>query len=178
MSQASQGQPRCSLNLVRVSSLSLSLPFFGRLFLFPRPRGQNIYIPLRIPVLYQTPGSSAAVLQSPVMSNTRQSSATQSVHCLSFPPAHVFPRSPAIPTCPSWVSCCRPCGAAPPTTITSLCVLFLRYEFSHSLEGVLRRGYGCSATCTRFLGFEATPVMCCAELPVVALKGRPCSASV
>ena len=31
-------------------------------------------------VLYQTPGSSAAVLQSPVMPNSRRSSATQSVH--------------------------------------------------------------------------------------------------
>ena len=44
-------------------------------------------------VLYHTPGSSAAVLQSPMMSNTRRSSATQSVHHLSFSPG---PRSPAF----------------------------------------------------------------------------------
>ena len=42
-------------------------------------------------VLYQTPGSSAAVLQSPVMPNNRRSSATQSVHYFSFPPGPRFP---------------------------------------------------------------------------------------
>ena len=49
-------------------------------------------------MLYQAPGSSVAVLQSPVIPNSRRSSATQSVHSFSFPPAHVFPRSPAFPT--------------------------------------------------------------------------------
>ena len=36
-------------------------------------------------VLYQAPGSSAPVLQSPVMPNRRRSSATQSVHFFSSP---------------------------------------------------------------------------------------------
>ena len=41
-------------------------------------------------VLYKTPGSSAAVLQSPVIPNIRRSSAPQSVHCFSLPPGPRF----------------------------------------------------------------------------------------
>ena len=48
-------------------------------------------------VLYQTPGSSAAVHQSPVMPNSRRSYATQSVHYFSFPPG---PRFPAFSSSP------------------------------------------------------------------------------
>ena len=55
----------------------------------------NLQPPSRTALLYQTPGSSA---QPSVMPNSRRSSATQSVHYFSFPPAHVFPRSPALPS--------------------------------------------------------------------------------
>ena len=48
-------------------------------------------------VLYQAAGSSAAVLQSPVMTNSQRSSATQSVHYFSSPPG---PRSPAFSSSP------------------------------------------------------------------------------
>ena len=41
-------------------------------------------------VLYQTPGSSDVVVQSPVMPNSRRSPATQSVHSISFPPGPHF----------------------------------------------------------------------------------------
>ena len=47
--------------------------------------------------LSQVPGSSAAVLQSPVMPNSRRSSATQSVHYFSFSPG---PRFPAFSSSP------------------------------------------------------------------------------
>ena len=83
-SQAWYGHPRCNLNLVRLFRFSLPLPVFRRLFLFPRPRGPILY--LQLPshtVLDQTQGSSAVVLQFPVMRNTRQSFATQSVHSFS-----------------------------------------------------------------------------------------------
>ena len=53
-------------------------------------------------VLYQTPGLSAAVLQSPVMPNSRRSSATQSVHSFSFPPG---PRFPAFSSSPDMTLC-------------------------------------------------------------------------
>ena len=54
--------------------------------------------PLSRTVLYQTPGSSAAVLHSPVMPNSRRSSATQSVHYFSFP---LGPRFPAFSNSPA-----------------------------------------------------------------------------
>ena len=54
--------------------------------------------PLSPTVLYQTPGSSAAaVLQFPVMPNSRRSSATQSVHSFSFLPGPRFPAFPSPP---------------------------------------------------------------------------------
>ena len=56
----------------------------------------NLHPPSRT-VLYQAPGSSAAVLQSPVMTDSRRFSATQSVHYLSFPPD---PRFPAFSSSP------------------------------------------------------------------------------
>ena len=48
-------------------------------------------------VLYQTPGSSAAVLHSPIMPNSRRTAATLSVHYFSFPPG---PRFPAFSSSP------------------------------------------------------------------------------
>ena len=47
--------------------------------------------PPSLTVLYQTPGSKAAVLQSLVMSNSRRSSATQCVNYFSSPPCSRFP---------------------------------------------------------------------------------------
>ena len=40
-SQASYGHPRCSLTLIRLFRLFLPLPVFGRIFLFPYPRGHK-----------------------------------------------------------------------------------------------------------------------------------------
>ena len=140
-SKASDGHPRCSLNFVILLCPSLPLPVFGRLLFFPRPR------------VHKTPVSSAAVLQSPVMSNTRRFSATHSVYYFSFYPG---PRSLALTTLPSWVNCGRPCGAVP-LTPTSSCAQLLRYSHIQFAGGRLcRRECGCSATCTRRLGFEAT----------------------
>ena len=48
-------------------------------------------------VLYQTPRSSEAVLQSPVIPNSQRSSATRSVHSFSPPPG---PRFPAFSSSP------------------------------------------------------------------------------
>ena len=50
----------------------------------------NLQPPSRT-VLYQTPGPSGAVLQFTRMSNSRQSSTTQSVHSFSFSPGPRFP---------------------------------------------------------------------------------------
>ena len=95
-SQACYSHPRCNLNVVRLFRFSLPLPVFGRPFLSPPPRSPSLYLqPPSHTVLCQTPGSSAAVLQSPVMPNSRRSSATQSVHYFFFPPGS---RSPALPT--------------------------------------------------------------------------------
>ena len=55
----------------------------------------NLQPPSRT-VLYQTTGSSATVLQSPVP-NSRRSSATQSVHYFSFPPDPRFPTFSSSP---------------------------------------------------------------------------------
>ena len=56
-------------------------------------------------VLYKTPGFSATLLQSPVMSNTRQSSTTQSVHYyFSFSPGPRFPAVSSSPNMISWVT--------------------------------------------------------------------------
>ena len=64
-SQASNGSPRCSLNLVRLVYLSLPLSCFGRIFLFPHPCGRKSATPFAYTVLCCTPGSSAVVLQFP-----------------------------------------------------------------------------------------------------------------
>ena len=81
-SKASSGHPRCSLNLVHLFYLSL-LPVFRRIFLFLHPCGDKPATSSHT-VLYQTPGSSAVILQSLVMPNTQRSSATWSVHSISF----------------------------------------------------------------------------------------------
>ena len=57
--------PRCNLNLVRLFRFSLALPMFGVFSSFTYT-AINLQHP-SCTVLYQTPGSSAAVLQSPVM---------------------------------------------------------------------------------------------------------------
>ena len=61
----------------------------------------NLQPPLHT-VLNQTAGSSAAVLQPPVMPNTRRSSDTQSALISLYPAAPVFPCSLAFPTRTSW----------------------------------------------------------------------------
>ena len=47
-------------------------------------------------------------LYSPVMPNTQDSLPRNPSIISPSPPAHVFPRSQAIPTRPSWVNCGRP----------------------------------------------------------------------
>ena len=112
----------------------------------------NLQPPSRT-VLYQTPRSSAAVLQSPVMPNSRKSSATQSVSSFSFPPG---PRFPTFSSSPDTTPCGHPCKAAPPTTTTSSCSRLFRSSRIRFAGGRLcRRRYACSATCTRLIGFEA-----------------------
>ena len=83
-------------------------------------------------VLYQTSGSSEAVLKSPVMPSSEDHLARSPSIISPSPPAHVFPRSRALPTRPSWVICGHPCGAAPPPTTTSSCARLFRY--AESLE--------------------------------------------
>ena len=94
-SRASHGHLRCNLNLVRLFCLSLPLPIFERLLLSslthtavnPRSPSHTVF--------HQAERFSVAMLQSPVMPNTRQSSATQ-----SFRPFLLLPppgsRCPAI----------------------------------------------------------------------------------
>ena len=82
-SQACCGHPRYILNLLR---LSFPLTVFGLLCAFPHPRGRTyLQFPSHI-VLYQIPGPSAAVLKPLAMPNTRQSSASHSVHFFCFLP--------------------------------------------------------------------------------------------
>ena len=64
-SQASYGHPRGNLNLVRLFCLSFPLPVSRRLFLFPHSRGHKPATPFTYTLLYQTPGSSAAMPRSP-----------------------------------------------------------------------------------------------------------------
>ena len=86
-SQACYSHSRCNLNLVHFFRFSLPLPVFGHLFTHA---AINLQPPSRI-VLHQTPESSAAVLQYPVMTNSRRSSATQPVHSFTFLPGPRFP---------------------------------------------------------------------------------------
>ena len=81
-----------------VSSASLFLCRCSEAFPFSFTHAAINLQPHSRAVLYQAPESSAAVSQSPVMPNSRRSSAMQSVHYFSFPPAHVSPRSPTLPT--------------------------------------------------------------------------------
>ena len=85
-SRACYDHHRCNLNLVPL----FLCHFLGALSSSLTHVALNLQPPLRT-VLYQSPGSSAAVLQSPVMSNTRRSSATQCVHYFSFPLGPHFP---------------------------------------------------------------------------------------
>ena len=95
-SQACYSHPRCNPNLVRLFRFSLLLPLIGRIFSSLTHAAINLQPP-SCRLLYHAPGSSAAVLQSPVTPNSRRSSATQSVHSFSFPPGPRFPRSRALP---------------------------------------------------------------------------------
>ena len=151
--QACYGHPRCNLNLVRplcrfLDAFSFSLIHHAAINLQPPSHA----------VLYQTPRSCAAVLQSSVISNTLDDPLPRSPSIISLsPPAQVFPRSPALQTWPFRVTCGRPCEAAPPTTTIFSCARLLRYSQTQFARGRLRRR-GCtrSATCTRILGFDAT----------------------
>ena len=96
-SQACHSHPWRNLNIIRLFRFSLPLPVFGRLFLSIQPRGHKPTAPVMYCAIYQAPGSSAAVFQSPVMRNIRRSSATQSVYFSPSPPGHVSPRSPTLP---------------------------------------------------------------------------------
>ena len=60
----------------------------------------NLQPPSRttVPCRLQGGSSAAAVFQSPVMPKSRRSSASQSIHCFSFFPAHISSRSPTLPT--------------------------------------------------------------------------------
>ena len=107
-------------------------------------------------VMYQARGSSAAVLQSPVMPNTRRSSATQSVHSLSFLPDPRFPAFSSSPDMISLVTCDCPCGAAPPTTTTLSCHGCFDTHIRFASGRFCKRGCGCSATCARLVRLEAT----------------------
>ena len=73
-SQACYSHPTCNLNLVCLLCLSLPLPVFGRLFLFLHPRVQKPTTAFTYRAV-PDPRSSAAVLQSPVIPNSRRSSA-------------------------------------------------------------------------------------------------------
>ena len=108
------------------ASLFSSLPVFGRLFLFRHPHGHTSTAPFEYHVLYQTPESSAAMLQLPAMPDDTLPCSPSSV--CSSRPADVFPRSLALPTQPSWISCDRLCGAALPTTTMSTCARLLSYS--------------------------------------------------
>ena len=129
--------------------------------------------PLSRAVLYQAPEPSAVVFQPPVIPNSRRSSATQSVHSFSFPLGprfSVFSNSPDMTLFGN--TCGHPCGAAPPTTTTSSCARLFRCSRIRFTGGRLcRRGYACSATCTRLSESKQHPMVCCAELGVVALQG-------
>ena len=96
-SQACYGYPRFNLNLVRLFRFSLPLPVSDAFSSSVTYTTINLR-PASHTVLYKTPGSRAAVFQSPVKPISLRSSATQSVHYFSFPPALVFPRSPALST--------------------------------------------------------------------------------
>ena len=118
--------------------------------------GINLQPPSRI-VLYQAPGSSAAVFQSSVMPNSRRSSTTQSVHYFSFPPRPCFPAFSNSPDMTLLGNLWSPIRSSAPTTATSPCAwLFRCSRIRFAGRRLCRRGYAYSATCTRVLGFEAT----------------------
>ena len=80
-SQASYGHPRCNLNLVRLLRLSLCvfLCRFSDAFSSPFTHAAiNLQPPFTYCVVPSPRVYNAAILQSPVMPNTRRSSATQS----------------------------------------------------------------------------------------------------
>ena len=83
-SQACYGHPRCNVNLVRLFRFPLHLRVLGVFSSSLTHASINLQPPSQT-MMYQTPGSSAAVLQSPVMPNSRRSSAAQSVHSFSLP---------------------------------------------------------------------------------------------
>ena len=74
-SQACYSHPRCDLNLVRLFRFSLLLPLMDAFSSSLTHAAINLQPP-SCTALYHIPGSSAAVLQSLVMPNSRRSSAT------------------------------------------------------------------------------------------------------
>ena len=118
----------------------------------------NLQHPSRIIVLYQTPGLRTTVLQSPVMPNSRRSSATQSVRYFSFPHGPCFPAFSSSTDMTLLSNLWSPMRSNTPTTTTSSCARLFRCSCIRFARGVfVRRGYVCLTTCSRLLGFEATP---------------------
>ena len=149
MSQACYGHRMCNLKFVHLFRFSLPLSFFLSLFLSPHPRGHIATAPFAHCAV-PNPRVKCGTLLSLVVPSSRRYSATQSVHYFPSPPAHVFPRSPALPTRPPSVTCGHPCRAAPPIPTVSSCTgLFRCSDIRVTGERLSRRGCNFSVTCNR-----------------------------
>ena len=74
----------------------------------------------------------------------------------SFPLRQRFSAFFHSPDMTFWITFGYSCGAAPPMTTTSSCAwLFRCFRIRFAGGRLCRRGYACSVTCTRLLGFEA-----------------------
>ena len=95
-SQACYGHPRFNLNLIRLFRFSLPLPVFGRLFLFLHPRDINLQPP-HVPC-YTRPLGQVRRCSSAPWCQIAGDPLPRSPSIISPPPpAHVSPRSPALP---------------------------------------------------------------------------------
>ena len=159
--------------LVYLSRLSLPLPVFGCIFLFPHPRGHKPTAPFSYcavpnpkvwcggapvprdaehPTIFYHAVRPFFVLLPDARFPALSSSLSLSLSLSLF-----------LPALPSWVTCGPPCGAAPPPQQPPRVRFSRLFRCSHIgfAGGLLcRRGCGCSATCARLLGFEATSSSC------------------
>ena len=152
-SQACYNHPRCNINLVRLVRFSLPLPVFGRIFFFLHPRRHKHTAPFMYHAI-----PDPAVLQSPMMPNSRRSSVTQSVYYFSFPPGPRFPAFSSSPDVTLLGNVWSPMWSSAPDNNHLLVrtVLFRCSLIRFAEERLCTRGCACSATCTRLLGFGAT----------------------
>ena len=162
-SQVRCSYPKCTLNLVLLFRFSLSLPLFGRFFLFLHPRDHKPTAPFMHCVVCCTrPQSQVRRCSSSPRCQIADDSLPSSPSNLSiFPPAHVFSRVLQL-YMTILGNLWSPMRSSAPDH-NNLLVRKVVLMLSHSVRWrrLCRRGHVFLAICIMLIGFKATSYLWC-----------------